>query len=442
MPRMVSASKYSRRATAGATARWVIAGFLSAIGAGGVFADDVRYSASRSVLLTYQPAGQAEVNAVDVWVSSDGTRTWGLESTSAAGPNTVRYSAPADGSYAFYLVLRNAAGVSAEPPKSSAAPHVRVVVDTVAPTLQLHRVAVAEQRVELGISLVDENLGPKGVRSFYRSKGDDRWIDIGASTAQDGKLTLALPATVVGIVDLRVVATDLAGNRAADEVRDVRIAPTASPASLPAGEKSTVEIATRRNPVESDADLATSSDIDSSRTAARTGVAEDLRKVSPGNVEPLKRAAARFASQRRYDLAAARLEEALKLSPRDADLLIDLGNALYWTGRYDDADARFDAALVASPENTRAIEGLALVNVTRREYPQARQHLQQLLRLAPDSADAWLRLGDIEHKLGESGRARDAWEHALKLPHADAALRTKAERRLKTFRPENDRADP
>jgi tetratricopeptide (TPR) repeat protein len=116
-------------------------------------------------------------------------------------------------------------------------------------------------------------------------------------------------------------------------------------------------------------------------------------------------------------------------------LLSELGSALYSAGKYDDATTRFEAALKLTPDVPNALEGLALVAATQRRYPQAREHLLHLLRVNPQSAANWLRLGDIEHKLGNTEEAATAWQRVLDMRAADRALRDKAEKRLKLLGP-------
>jgi predicted TPR repeat methyltransferase len=59
--------------------------------------------------------------------------------------------------------------------------------------------------------------------------------------------------------------------------------------------------------------------------------------------------------------------------------------------------------------------------------------LQHLLRLTPSSAENWLHLGDVEHKLGNRAAALQAWERVLDLPDADAQVRVFAQERVKYF---------
>jgi tetratricopeptide (TPR) repeat protein len=121
---------------------------------------------------------------------------------------------------------------------------------------------------------------------------------------------------------------------------------------------------------------------------------------------------------------------------------VSLTSALYRLARYNDSDPRFQSALDLAPDHPGAIEGLALVAATQKRYPQAREHLRHLLRLRPESGSVWLRVGDIEHRLGNEAEALDAWERVLTARETDADVRRQAQRRLDYFGRARERAGP
>jgi tetratricopeptide (TPR) repeat protein len=188
-------------------------------------------------------------------------------------------------------------------------------------------------------------------------------------------------------------------------------------------------------------DLDTSGEVGAANPGQFVNAPGALPKAMPAAPENerqlarLRAAAAQFMAQRRYPLAAARLEDALALAPADPTVLAELGGALYWAGQYDQAASRYQAALALRPDHLAALDGLALVAVTQKRYPDARAHLQRLLQLTPDSPVLWLRYGDVEHRLGNNARALEAWRRLRSLPQVDAATRQKAEQRLNYFDP-------
>ena len=430
----------------------VLAALMAGVGPHAL-GDDVRYVASHRVLLTFTPGNGSPVKDVELWITDDQSRTWHSEPASLVGDSTLCYTAPVDGIYGFYLILKNAAGSSSEPPSTGSKPHVRVIVDTIPPTLQVHGPATATMpaaragQLALRVTLIDENLGDGGGRVFYRVANETKWTDGGVATVSDGQLLWQVPAGVAGPLDLRVASTDLAGNQATDELLGVAVEPARIEAEHPspgsaAGEPPTTQPGPSAVVLPAAVEPVRVEPVPAVTLAAKPATNPPAPRQRQESLTHLKRLGRRFMNEQRYGLATARLEDALELEPSDADLLVDLGSALYWSKRYDEAGGRFEAALKAFPNHTGAIDGLALVAATQKRYPQAREHLLHLLELQPQSASAWLHYGDIEHKLGNRQRAMEAWERATKLENADEAVCEKAQKRLKAFAPAPRRTQP
>lgn len=386
---------------------------------------DVRYVAARELLLAYTTANQAPIEQVEVWFTRDGGKTWNQEPVEQHGRQTVVFQAPEDGWYGFYVVLHNSAGASADPPASGAEPQSQVLVDTIAPALQLHRGSeppqlTAGSRFSLRLSLIDEHLGARPLRVFSRARGDETWVDRAYAAVDGPEFTWQVPPDLTGPVDLRIVATDLAGNRAFEDLLNVPVcAPSSQPAADPAESNSSAALPVAPMPEDHGPE-----------SVPRSYAFGELDKL-----DELRSLAARHCTDGRYAQAAETLQQAVQMCPGDPDLLSSLGEALYSGGHQDDAEHWFSAATAAAPDHPRALEGLALVAATQKRYPQAAAHLEHLLRVEPESAQTWLHYGDVEHKLGEKSRALDAWERVVSLRDVDPAVRENAERRLKYFGP-------
>jgi len=372
-----------------------------------------RYVPTRELSLVYQIEGGIHSTA-ELWVSTDLGRSWHFAAAEPCGQQTLCYAAPADGRYDFYVVLRDTSGAAAEPPNPGSPPCASVIVDTTLPLLQVHGCDVdfvrSPPQVLLTATLIEENLGPSGLRIFYRL-GDGSWSDGGPLGRVGQQLTWTPPADVAAVAALRVVVTDLAGNQAAVELPGLQLVPPPSsqPATQPADQ------------------LAASTSTSGAATSRPTALT--------ANVQRLRELAQHFRDQGRYSLAAARIQDALDAAPRDPDLLVDLGSVLYRLGRYEDARERFQSALALSPEHIGALEGLALVAATQKRYADAREHLRHVLRLLPESGENWLRYGDVEHRLGDTAAALQAWRRVLSSEGASDDLRTRARRRVKYFSP-------
>lgn len=413
--------------------------------------DAPQYLSSNEIILSYRAHESGPVDRVEVWVTRDGRREWQPVQTTPAGPHAVRFRATKDGSYGFYLVLHNEAGSSAAPPTPSVPPHRTVVVDTRPPTFQIHgtleRPGRSDAPVRLfAVSLIEENLGPTGVRVFYRKAANAPWKDGGAAIHADDQLHWTVPETFAGAEEIKIVVTDLAGNRAFDTIHDVKINASLSGAHEQQAESNQMPspaAATLVGPV-AGVDPPTVAPV--LPTVVRPVSLGDLTEtptVSPQQTEDrredsiaqLRRLARRHINVGEWSLATARFEDALTQAPDDADLLVDLGSALYRLGRYREAAERFESAREVLPDHHGAVEGLALVAATQKRYPQAREHLLLLLRLAPDSGKNQLRFGDIEHKLGNLDQALEAWRKAIKLSGDDPAIGARAKKRIQYFGP-------
>lgn len=398
----------------------------------------------RQMTLTFQAGNATQIDRVIVWTSNDDARTWTKAHVTNVTRNSVRYDAPNDGDYRFYIVLENKAGRSADPPSSASDPHLVVTVDTAPPTVQIHSAQETssphgDRLLRLNASVLEENLGEAGCRIFYRASADAGWQDGGPVAFADGFITWQPTPDIVSDFDLRLVVTDLAGNQAFDEIRDVSIAPSpADPRPTPLHPAPTVADAGQLDVlpevVVPPVPPVTLAPVPQPTLTDEPPPATAASSQAETQSQHLREQAARYLAQGRLSLANARFQDALKLTPDDPDLQVDLASLLYRTRQYDQARRRLQLALDSSPEHLGAIEGLALVAVTQNRYPQARSYLEQLLQICPESGIHWLRYGDIEHKLGNAAQAHAAWEKALKLEPADETVREMAQKRLRLFR--------
>jgi tetratricopeptide (TPR) repeat protein len=152
----------------------------------------------------------------------------------------------------------------------------------------------------------------------------------------------------------------------------------------------------------------------------------------------LRSQAAAFRQQGRHPLAAARSRAANELLPDDPALLSELAGDLFNANEPEQAAEFFQRALHHEPDRPDALSGLALVEAARQRYPAALDHLRRLTERQPDDARAWLRYGDIAHKLGRTSEAVNAWRKAIEAASADQDTRTRARKRLDVLAPKPD----
>lgn len=408
-------------------------GFASAA----CLADPVSVIDSRRVAIEFQ-SDDSPVEQAEVWQTRDEGRTWQAAKVERIERSAVIVSAEADGLLGFWLVVRNAAGMSALPPSPGQPPQVTVLVDTQPPTLQLRGARVTWSDGNAGLTLhatlAEENIDASAVRAFARPCGDDAapWRDLGPILIRAGRASAQLPSELSTMtkLDVCVSATDLAGNRVCERLADVAIPPqpiTPPPMAKnemvgpPAGESPTP---TPAKAIHKTDDAPPPDKRDVPVPGAGMTPEEVLR------VNELRRTAAEFASRGQWGLAAARFDEAARIAPDLVDVQLDLGQAFMNLNRIDDAVAKFNGVIEKKPDSTTALESLALLTAAQRDYPAARSHLKRLTELQPDSASAWLRYGDIEFKLGNRADAEAAWDRVLELNPADDALSLRAQKRL------------
>lgn len=388
-----------------------------------------RYVASREVILSV--GGEAEAgDHIELWQQRSPAKSWEKAQFERRDAGSVLFKSELDGRFGIYFVLENDAGASGPPPSEETAPQISIICDTAPPTLQIRRAHALEdsgpREIELRMTVIEENLGPAGLSIFHRSDSSQSWKDGGTlKFAAAGeklanlRVSWPVPDHLSGSADLMIVATDLAGNFSREEVKGVGLGPargkagrraSAEPPAAPqdSSEPKKIPIALSDPPL--------------------------ISEIDRQKVERLRNLASRYAHDDKYDLAGARFEEAIRTTPEDASLLSEFGTMLVRASRYDDARARFEEALRLAPRDFTAREGLALAAAGQRRYGDARDELRKLLADEPQTSRLWLRLGDLEYRLGNKSEAYDAWEKVLSAGNADISLTKTARERLKQLK--------
>lgn len=128
----------------------------------------------------------------------------------------------------------------------------------------------------------------------------------------------------------------------------------------------------------------------------------------------------------RHELAEAIdcYREALRLNPRHAIALDNLGVALFRLGRYGEAEEQLRQAIQIKPNYANAHRNLGAVLHTRGRAAAAETVLRRALKLNRADAEALVQLGATHVTRAQLGEARECFEKALKLAprHARALL--------------------
>jgi Flp pilus assembly protein TadD len=115
------------------------------------------------------------------------------------------------------------------------------------------------------------------------------------------------------------------------------------------------------------------------------------------------------------DAAIAEWHRALKLDPKDAKALNNLGGLLLRQGKMDAAVAYFRQALESNPDLIDAHNNMGLVLMNRGQVAEAGQHFRESLRVAPESLEARVNLGGVHLLQGKFAEAVGELREALRL---------------------------
>lgn len=110
-----------------------------------------------------------------------------------------------------------------------------------------------------------------------------------------------------------------------------------------------------------------------------------------------------LASQDREDEAEAKLKEAVKLEPRNADAHTQLGNVYDDLGRAADAEREYRLATELDPASAAARYNLGLLLLDGGKTADAAGQFRTALKLRPRDAEIRRSLEEAEKKLGGDG---------------------------------------
>ena len=119
--------------------------------------------------------------------------------------------------------------------------------------------------------------------------------------------------------------------------------------------------------------------------------ASDLRasaEQNPADASIRVQLANLYFDSERFQDAAKWYEEALKISPRDADASTDLGIAYYYMNQPDRALEQFQRSLAADPSHSKTYLNIGVVRAFgKQDLEGAARAWQKVIELAPDSPE-------------------------------------------------------
>jgi Tfp pilus assembly protein PilF len=138
---------------------------------------------------------------------------------------------------------------------------------------------------------------------------------------------------------------------------------------------------------------------------------EKARQNSPKLTQVSRRLAVLYDRQCNYERALAEYRLALQLTPKDADLLNDMGYCHYERGDAVQAEKYLRQAVAVKPDNKRAWVNLGLALGAQGRYPESYEAFARVL--SPGEARA--NVGVLQAQQGRREEARASLRQALEL---------------------------
>jgi hypothetical protein len=163
------------------------------------------------ITLPADPAFQAEIDQLFLWVSTDEGRTWKQEAVASPKDKNFPFRANRDGSYWFNVSVQDKKKQSYPADVSAAPPALKVLIDTKKPLVKLVAAEQMGDQVNVAWELRDENLDLGSFRLEYATADAPNWVVMPVqqpTLAGQRRWTVATPGTVM----VRVQVQDAAGN--------------------------------------------------------------------------------------------------------------------------------------------------------------------------------------------------------------------------------------
>lgn len=143
---------------------------------------------------------------------------------------------------------------------------------------------------------------------------------------------------------------------------------------------------------------------------------EEAGRLDPGMTSEIHLALGQLYRYRGlYDRAEAKLRNAIAISPAAVDAHIELGEIRMAQDRRQEAEVEFLRAVDLKRNYWKAHEALAYFYYRTERYQESAERYELVTSLAPDVASVFSGKGAAYSMLGESDKARAAWDRSLEL---------------------------
>jgi hypothetical protein len=193
-----------------------------------------------SVRFLVDPNSPNPAVEMQLHVSADRGGRWDLYDKVKPDRGSFVFRAPHDGEYWFAIRSLDQQGNFAPP--GSFAPALKVIVDTLAPRVDVSAERLSAGELSAQWQIVDPSLKVDSLKIEYRTDDKAEWQELAASQARitEGRSTLTgdgvwWPQDAKGPITLRISAADRAGNPAVTQVVVKPIGSQPSPPNAPEG---------------------------------------------------------------------------------------------------------------------------------------------------------------------------------------------------------------
>jgi len=383
---------------------------------------------SRQVELEYRLTDAGPDAEVELWYARDRSGRWERWGVHKDHGRPILFEAPAEGLYAFVLIVHDKGQASAPPPDSHTPAHRRVFIDYTPPLVQWDSVEASEafasrRAVHLRWTAHDANLAGRPISLWYKSSIDQAWRPIEQELPNSGQYDWTVPVQVSGQITLRLVVRDLGGH-----VVERLYGPVSIDKWITAG----ISLPTTR-PEDSASGKVTSRPAPVSATMPARDTPRLVSLIDRQKAERLWSQGSWYASRSEYAVAAERFREALELNPAYVPAMYDLGAIHYLQKDYDKAISMFSSVLGHDPKHLLALRGMHESYIAQKKYAKSHEVLQQLARLNGKDSKTWLDLGDVLFMMGQSVEAREMWTKAMNVDASAGSVIASAQARLSRY---------
>ena len=163
----------------------------------------------------FKSVGPSGVKAVNLYITEDGGQKWYHYDADPDRRSPIEVVVPDDGVYGFAFRVESGVGLVTPPPQPGDPPEVTIVVDQIAPTVQLLPFTQGTPVGQVAIDWVaaDQDLLPRPVALYYSNAPTGPWVLIDGNLPNTGHFDWTLPRLdATERLYMRIEVRDRAGN--------------------------------------------------------------------------------------------------------------------------------------------------------------------------------------------------------------------------------------